>query len=136
MVFRGVLPPRKPCCTKRGGVTCEILACFDEGVGNLAVVSMMKWRILAVNAGGSFVFVAQIGYLGKPAAVGRYTALEPAYGFGLIEMCPSRQVRASISGHGLRERGLGSCSSRVSWSLPQCGHFNLLSVTGVSSFSF
>ena len=44
-------------------------------------------------------------------------------------------MQADISGHGLRERGLGNCSSKISWSLPQCGHFNLLPVTGGSSFS-
>jgi hypothetical protein len=41
MVFRDVLPSRKPCCTKRGGVACAILAYFDESVGNLAVVSII-----------------------------------------------------------------------------------------------
>jgi hypothetical protein len=53
-------------------------------VANLAVVSMMKWRILAVNTGGRFVFMTQIVYLGRPTAMARYTALEPAYGFELI----------------------------------------------------
>jgi hypothetical protein len=52
--------------------------------------------------------------------------LEPAYCYELIEMLGVCQVQLDISGHGLRERGLGSCSSKRSWSLPQCGHFNLL----------
>ncbi len=58
-----------------------------------------------------------------------YTALEPAYCFELIEMFPACQVRVNISDDGLRERGLDSFSSNVSWSLPQCGHFNFLTVT-------
>ena len=44
-------------------------------------------------------------------------------------------MQVDISGHGLRERGLGNCSSKTSWSLPQCGHFNILAVIGGSSFS-
>lgn len=96
---------------------------------------MMRWQILAVNAGGSFVFIAQISYLGKPRAMAWYTALEPAYGFELIQILGACQVEVSISGHGLRERGLGSCSSKISWSLPQCGHFNFLTVTAWSLFS-
>jgi len=44
-------------------------------------------------------------------------------------------MQVDISGHGLRERGLGNSSSKSSWSLPQCGHFNLLPVTGGSSVS-
>ncbi len=64
-----------------------------------------------------------------------YTALGQAYCFELIEMFPACQVQVNISGDGLRERGLGSCSSKISWSLPQCGHFNLLPVIGGSSFS-
>jgi len=44
-------------------------------------------------------------------------------------------VKVDISSHGLRARGRGSRSSRINWSLPQCGHFNLLPVTGGSSFS-
>ena len=73
--------------------------------------------------------------MGKPAAVARYTSLEPAYGSQWIEMLGGYPVRVDISGHGLRERGLGSCSSKISWSLPQCGHFNVLPVIGGSSFS-
>jgi len=45
------------------------------------------------------------------------------------------QVQAHIAGDGLRARGRGSFPSRINWSLPQCGHFNLLPVTGGSSFS-
>jgi len=44
-------------------------------------------------------------------------------------------AQADISGDGLRERGIDSCSSKISWSLPQCGHFNLLPAIGGSSFS-
>jgi hypothetical protein len=65
----------------------------------------------------------------------RYDALEPTYCLELIEMLGAYGVPSDISGHGLRERGLGNCSSRTSWSLPQWGHFNVLSVTGESSFS-
>jgi hypothetical protein len=65
----------------------------------------------------------------------RYNALEPTYCLELIEMLGACRVQVAISGHGLRERGLGNCSSKTSWSLPQCGHFNVLSVTGESSFS-
>ena len=65
----------------------------------------------------------------------RCIALEPAHCFESIEMLGSYPVQVDISGHGLRERGRGSRSSRISWSLPQCGHFNLLPVTGGSSFS-
>ncbi len=79
---------------------------------------------------------AQIAYLGKPRAVGRYVALEAAYCLESIEMLGVCQVQVDISGHGLRERGLGSCSSKTSWSLPQCGHFNLLPGIGGSAFSF
>ncbi len=79
--------------------------------------------------------MAQIVYLGEPGAVARYSALEPAYCFELIAMCPAGQVDVNISGHGLRARGRGNRSSRINWSLPQCGHFNLLPVTGGSSFS-
>ena len=71
-------------------------------------------------------FGAQIGYVGKPRAMARYTALEPAYASEWIEMLGGYQVQVDISGHGLRERGLGSCSSKISWSPPQCGHFNFL----------
>ena len=73
--------------------------------------------------------------MGKPAAVARYTALEPAYCSELIEMLEGYPVQMDISGHGLRERGLGSCSSKINWSLPECGHFNVLPVIGGSSFS-
>jgi len=55
-----------------------------------------------------------------------YTALEPAYGSQWIEMLGGYPVQVDISGDGLRERGLGSCSSKISWSPPQCGHFNFL----------
>ena len=71
----------------------------------------------------------------KPAAMARYNALEPTYCFEFIEMLGTYRVPVDISGHGLRGRGLGNCSSKTSWSLPQCGHFNVLSVTGESSFS-
>ena len=43
-----------------------------------------------------FVFMAQIVYLGEPGAVARYSALEPAYCFELIEMLPTRQVQVGI----------------------------------------
>ena len=75
-------------------------------------------------------FGAQIGCVGKPKAMARYTVLEPAYGFEWIEMLGACQVQVDISGHGLRERGLDSCSSKIRWSLPQCGHFNVLSTVG------
>ncbi len=64
----------------------------------------------------------------------RHIELETAYCLALIEMLGAHRVPVDISGHGLRERGLGSCSSRINWSLPQCGHFNLLAVIGGSSF--
>ena len=44
-------------------------------------------------------------------------------------------MQVDISGYGLRERGLSIFSSKISWSLPQCGHFNVLPVIGRSSFS-
>ncbi len=87
------------------------------------------------KSGERLVFGTQIGYVDKPAAMARHTALEPAYCLKLIEMLGSYPVQVDISGHGLRERGLGSCSSKISWSLPQCGHFNVLPTTGGSSFS-
>ena len=65
----------------------------------------------------------------------RWVALEPAHCFESIEMLAGYPVQVGISGHGLRARGLGNSSSKNSWSLPQCGHFNLLPVTGGSSFS-
>jgi hypothetical protein len=65
----------------------------------------------------------------------RYDALEPTYCFELIGMLGACRMQVDISGHGLRARGLGNSSSKSSWSLPQCGHFNLLPVTGGSSFS-
>ena len=40
-----------------------------------------------------------------------------------------------IRDDGLRARGRGSFPSRINWSLPQRGHFNLLPVIGGSSFS-
>jgi hypothetical protein len=45
------------------------------------------------------------------------------------------QAQVDISDDGLRVIGLGRCSSRISWSLPQYGHFNVLPVIGGSSFS-
>ena len=71
----------------------------------------------------------------RPVATDRYDALEPTYCLELIEMLGAYGVPTDISDHGLRERSLGNCSSRTSWSLPQWGHFNVLSVTGESSFS-
>ena len=71
----------------------------------------------------------------RPAAMDRYDVLEPTYCLELIEMLGTCRVQADISDHGLRERGLGNCSSRTNWSLPQWGHFNVLPVTGGSSFS-
>ena len=50
-------------------------------------------------------------------------------------MFPACQMRVNISDDGLRERGLGSFSSNISWSLPQCGHFNFLTVIAWSLFS-
>lgn len=79
--------------------------------------------------------MAQIGYLGRPRAMAQYTMSEPAYCFESIEMLAVCQVQVDIRDDGLRERGLGSFSSKISWSLPQCGHFNLLPVIGGSSFS-
>ena len=87
---------------------------------------MIQWRILAVNGGSVLFFGARIGYVGKPRAVARYTALEPAFCSELIERLGGYPVQVDISGDGLRERGLGSCSSKISWSPPQCGHFNFL----------
>jgi len=81
---------------------------------------------MAVNGGRVLFFGTQIGHVGKPRAVARYTALEPAYGSEWIEMLGACQVQVDISGHGLRERGLGSCSSKINWSPPQYGHFNFL----------
>ena len=40
-----------------------------------------------------------------------------------------------ISNDGLRACGRGIRSSKISWSLPQCEHFNVLSVISASSFS-
>jgi hypothetical protein len=67
--------------------------------------------------------------------MGRCIALEPAHCFESIEMLAGYPVQVDISGHGLRERGRGSRSSKINWSLPQCGHFNLLPVTSGFSFS-
>jgi hypothetical protein len=50
-------------------------------------------------------------------------------------MLKGYQAQVDISDDGLRVSGLGSCSSKISWSLPQCGHFNVLPVIGGSSFS-
>ena len=71
----------------------------------------------------------------KPVAMDRYDALEPTHCLELIEMLGAYRVPVDITDHGPRERGLGNCSSKTSWSLPQYGHFNVLSVTGESSFS-
>jgi len=79
--------------------------------------------------------VAKIGYLGRPRAMARCIALEPAHCFESIEMLAGYPAQVDISGHGLRARGLGSRSSKINWSLPQCGHFNVLPVIGGSSFS-
>ena len=87
------------------------------------------------KSGERLVFGTQIGYVDKPAAMTRHTALEPAYCLKLIERLGSYPVQVNISVHGLRERGLDSCSSKISWSLPQCGHFNVLPAIGGSSFS-
>ena len=87
---------------------------------------MIQWRILAVHGGSVLLFGAQIGYVGKPRAMGRYTVLEPAYGSEWIEMLGRYPVQVDISADGLRERGLGSCSSKISRSPPECGHFNFL----------
>jgi hypothetical protein len=65
----------------------------------------------------------------------RHNALEPTYCFEFIGMFGACIEQVAILGHGPRERGLGNCSSRTNWSLPQCGHFNILSVTVESSFS-
>ena len=75
-----------------------------------------------------FIFIARIVYQCEPVAMAWYTALGPAYCFELIEIFPACQVRVNIPDDGLRERGLGSCSSNISSSLPQCGHFNFLTV--------
>ena len=66
--------------------------------------------------------------------VARYIALEPAYCSEWIEMLGVCQAQVDIRGDGLRARGRGSRSSRINWSLPQYGHFNLLPVIGGSSF--
>ena len=71
----------------------------------------------------------------RPEVRDRYNALEPTYCSELIGMLGTCREQVDISGHGLRERGLGNCSSKTNWSLPQWGHFNVLSVTGESSFS-
>ncbi len=73
--------------------------------------------------------------MGIPWVMARYNVLEPTYCFESIEMLAGYPVQVDISGHGLRARGRGSRSSKINWSLPQCGHFNLLPVTGGSSFS-
>ena len=82
-----------------------------------------------------YLFGTQIGYEDRPVEVDRYNALEPTYCFEFIGMFVAYRVPVDITGHGPRERGLGNCSSKTSWSLPQCGHFNVLSVTGESLFS-
>ena len=50
----------------------------------------------------------------RPIAMDRYDALEPTYGRELVEMLGAYGVPADISDHGLRERGLGNCSSKTS----------------------
>ena len=132
MAFRDVLPSRKPCCTKRRVTILEVLSCSNQSLDYLSTVWL--W-ISAVNTSKIHYFGAQIGYVDRPAAMDRYDALEPTYCFEFIGMLWTCQIQVDISGHGLRERGLGNCSSKTSWSLPQCGHFNVLSVTGESSFS-
>ena len=87
------------------------------------------------KSGEGLVCGTQIGYVDKPAAMARHTGLEPAYCFKLIERLGSDPVQVDISAHGLRERGLGNCSSKTSWSLPRCGHFNILPAIGEPSFS-
>ena len=71
----------------------------------------------------------------KPVAMTQYNVFESTYCLELTEILGAYRVPVDITGHGSRERGLGNCSSKTSWSLPQCGHFNVLSVTGESSFS-
>ena len=44
-------------------------------------------------------------------------------------------MQVNLSEDGLRERGLGSCSSKINWSLPQYGHFNVLAGITRSLFS-
>ncbi len=114
MVFRDVLPSRKPCCTERGMAMWEILAYFDEITGFSGGSVDDSMANSGCKCGGRFVFTAQIVYQGEPVMMAWYTALEPAYCFESIEMFPACQVRVNISGDGLRERGLGSCSSRIS----------------------
>ena len=77
---------------------------------------------------GCFIFIAQIVYWCEPVAMAWQAVLGPAYCFELIEIFWACQVRVNIPDDGLRERGLGSCSSNISWSLPQYGHFNFLTV--------
>jgi hypothetical protein len=79
--------------------------------------------------------VAKIGCLSRPRVMARCIALEPAHCFESIEMLEGYPVQMDISGHGLRARGRGSRSSKISWSLPQCGHFNILPVISGYSFS-
>ena len=55
----------------------------------------------------------------RPVAMARYDVLEPTYCLELIEMFGAYREQVAISGHGLRERGLGNCSSKTSSSLPQ-----------------
>ena len=45
------------------------------------------------------------------------------------------RMQVNLSEDGLRERGLGSCSSKINWSLPQYGHFNVLAGITRSLFS-
>ena len=116
MVFRDVLPSRKPCCTERGVAMWEILAYFDEITGFSGGSIDDSMANSGCKCGGRFVFTAQIVYQGEPVMMAWYTALEPAYCFELIEMFPACQVQVNILCYGLRERGLGSCSSKISWS--------------------
>ena len=77
----------------------------------------------------AFCFYGSNWIFGQTQSGGPVHCLEPAYCLE-IEMLGVRQVQVDIRGDGLRERGLGSCSSKTSWSLPQCGHFNFLTVIG------
>ena len=63
--------------------------------------------------------MAKIGYLDRPRVMARCIALEPAHCFESIEMLGGYQAQVDISDDGLRARGLGSSSSKISWSLPQ-----------------
>ena len=49
------------------------------------------------KSGERLVFGTQIGYVDKPAAMARHTALEPAYCFKLIERLESYPVQVAAS---------------------------------------